>query len=97
MPRRFRITPRALADLHDIGRYTAENWGKTQRDTYLAEIDARFAWLAQNPRAGKQRDDVAAGYYSFPQGSHVIFYLIGEDAIGIPHKQMDILNYFDAE
>ena len=96
----FRITPRALEDLRNIGRYSLQYWGRAQRDKYLGEIDRRFAWLAENPRAGRRRDDVAAGYLSFPQGSHVIFYLIGEtgiDIIGIPHKQMDIVNYFDTE
>jgi plasmid stabilization system protein ParE len=32
-----------------------------------------------------------------PQGSHLIFYLIGADAIdiiGVPHKQMDMPGYF---
>tara|TARA_R100000005_G_C4914141_1_gene150455 strand:+ start:371 stop:679 length:309 start_codon:yes stop_codon:yes gene_type:complete len=40
---------------------------------------------------------VAEGYYSFPQGEHVVFYLIGGegiDIIGIPHKEMDIITYF---
>jgi len=32
-----------------------------------------------------------------PQGSHVIFYLIGTntiDIIGVPHKHMDVLGHF---
>ncbi|HMB16427.1 MAG TPA: hypothetical protein VKN62_08935 [Pelovirga sp.] len=46
---------------------------------------------------GKHRLDVAKGYYSFPQGEHVVFYLIWEkgiDIIGVPHKQMDTITYF---
>lgn len=96
----FRVTPRALEDLKNIGAYTLDVWGKTQRDKYLRAIDNRFAWLASQPRQGKYRIDIEEGYYSFPQGSHVIFYIIrneGIDIIGIPHKNMDILNYFDLE
>lgn len=46
----FRITPRAREDLKQIGRYTLKLWGVQQRDTYLRNLDRRFAWLAQNPR-----------------------------------------------
>jgi toxin ParE1/3/4 len=35
---------------------------------------------------------------SYPQGSHVIFYLVREDGIdviGVPHQCMDMVGYFD--
>jgi toxin ParE1/3/4 len=38
----FKITPRAMADLRNIGRYTFEKWGKEQRDIYLRNPDKRF-------------------------------------------------------
>lgn len=100
MSTKFRITPRALEDLQSIGRYTRSEWGKVQRDKYLRDMDQRFGWLADQPKLGKHRRDIEDGYYSFPQGSHVIFYIIREniiDIIGIPHKNMDILNYFYTE
>ena len=93
----FRVTPRALEDLKNIGRYTEQQWGKRQRNTYLRALEKRFSWLAENPQLGKHRTDVAEGYYSFPEGEHVVFYMIGEesiDIIGIPHKEMDIITYF---
>jgi len=94
---RFRLTPRARDDLKNIGRYTERQWGRRQRNTYLRALEKRFGWLAENPQLGKHRIDVAEGYYSFPQGKHVIFYLLeekGVDIIGIPHKEMDIITYF---
>ena len=42
---------------------------------------------------------MAEGYYSFPEGQHIVFYLRSQnsiDIIGIPHKDMDILSYFQA-
>ena len=84
---KVRVTPRARDDLSNIGRYTEQNWGKAQRNRYLKSIDARFHWLAENPYLGKQRSDICKGYYSFPEGLHVIFYLVGDsaiDIIGIP-------------
>jgi toxin ParE1/3/4 len=94
----YRITPRALSDLKSIGRYTAEKWGKPQRNRYLEDIDKRFNWLAKHPHLGKHRSDIAEGYYCFPQGSHLIFYMLnplGIDIIGIPHQSMDFAAYFD--
>jgi toxin ParE1/3/4 len=88
-----RLTPRALNDLRNIGRYTERQWGRTQRDTYLRALDARFSWLAAQPRRGRHRADIAEGYYCFTEGAHLIFYLIrdgGIDIIGIPHQAMDI-------
>ncbi|MCB1976677.1 MAG: type II toxin-antitoxin system RelE/ParE family toxin [Nitrosomonas sp.] len=95
-----KITPRALEDLKKIGRYTLQKWGKNKRDSYLRDLDNRFGWLAENPKIGKHRTDIEAGYYCYLQGSHLIFYTIGEDCIhiiGIPHKAMDIFNYFDPD
>ncbi|GAB4353483.1 MAG: type II toxin-antitoxin system RelE/ParE family toxin [Methylohalobius crimeensis] len=94
----FRITPRARDDLKNIGRYTLQVWGREQRDRYLRNLDHRFAWLAQNPHLGKHRPDILEDYYCFPQGAHLIFYLMrddGIDIIGIPHQNMDVLNFFN--
>lgn len=93
----FRLTPRAYQDLKAIGRYTLQKWGKRQRNKYLQDMDKRFQWLADNPRMGKHRPEIEAGYHCYNQGSHIIFYLIrdtGIDIIGIPHRAMDIEKYF---
>lgn len=93
----FRLTPRAYDDLKNIARYTRNQWGEAQRDRYLSALDDRFGWLAEHPRSGKHRLDISAGYYCFPQGAHLIFYLVrtdGIDIIGVPHKHMDVLHYF---
>ena len=54
---------------------------------------SRFEWQAENPLTGRERNDVHPGYRSFPEGSHIIFYVISDecvDIIGIPHKSMDV-------
>jgi len=94
---KYRVTPKARDDLKNIGRYTEQHWGKAQRDRYLKNLEKRFSWLAESPRLGKYRTEISDGYYSFPQGKHVVFYLIsneGIDIIGVPHKDMDIISYF---
>ena len=93
----FKITPRARDDLKKIARYTEIQWGKAQRTKYLRALEKSFHRLALSPRLGKLREDVAEGYFSFPQGRHVIFYIIQEkhiSIIGSPHKDMDTDSYF---
>jgi|APHig6443718053_1056840.scaffolds.fasta_scaffold676890_1 toxin ParE1/3/4 len=94
----FRVTPRAAKDLRAIASYTLRAWGRKQRDAYLRGLDRRFAWLAEHPYLGKPRPDIKDGYHSYPQGSHVIFYLVceaGIDIIGVLHQRMDVLTYFE--
>jgi toxin ParE1/3/4 len=88
---RFRVTPRARDDLQSIGRYTEQVWGRNQRNAYLKDIASRFYWLAEHPELGKRRDEIGEGFYSFPQGHHVVFYVISTgfiDIIGVSHKEM---------
>jgi toxin ParE1/3/4 len=96
----FRVTPRAFEDLKNIGRYTLQQWGRTQRDAYLRALDTRFEWLAKHPMLGRTRDEIAAGYRSYPHEAHTIFYLIrdgGIDIIGVPHQAMDIPRHLAPE
>ncbi len=93
----YRVTPRAYEDLQNIGYYTEQQWGKSQRNVYLKSLEQRFQWLAENPQLGKHRTEIQAGYYSFPHQQHVVFYMQNNrciDIIGIPHKEMDIVSYF---
>ena len=93
----FHITPRAARDLEEIAQWTLRQWGEARMEQYLRSLDDRFHWLARNPVAGRARDDVWDGYRSFPEGQHVVFYVLKGDAIaivGIPHQAMDIGSQF---
>ncbi len=94
----FRVTPRAQRDLDSIADYTLDNWGERQTEKYLSELEQRFSWLAQHPKAGRARDEIGQGYRSYPHGAHIIFHVsIGADIaiIGVPHGAMDIDAYFN--
>ncbi len=67
-------------------------------EQYLHGLNDRFCWLALHPMAGRARDDVAVGYRSFPEGQHVVFYIVQTGSvaiIGIPHQAMDVGVFFD--
>jgi toxin ParE1/3/4 len=97
MPR-FRLTERAKADLRAIGRYTQATWGRAQRNSYLARLDASFHLLAQEPHRGLACDDIRPGYYKYHVGRHLIFYRVspeGVEIIRILHDRMDIEAHLD--
>ena len=66
-------------------------------EEYLHALEKRFKWLADNPYVGAHRPEIREGYFSYVEGSHLIFYLKREggiDIIGLPHQCMDIGGYF---
>ena len=51
-----------------------------------------MADAARDPRRGRPCDDVRAGYFRHPVGSHVVFYRRvagGIDVVRILHQRMD--------
>ncbi len=96
MKQRYFIRELALKDLEDIWLYTLSEWNLEQADAYISAILARLDWLADHPTAGKPRDEVMPGYFCFPEGRHLIFYIMTRgtvDVIGIPHQSMDIAGH----
>lgn len=93
---KYRIRALAQSDLESIWLYTCDEWSVAQADAYLEALIQRFEWLAENPTLGKPRDDIKSGYFCFPEGMHLIFYIVKDnyvEIIGIPHQRMDIIEY----
>ena len=83
----------AVDDLEAIWVFTVEQWGVEQAEGYLTSLFSCFEDLAENPQLGRQRDEVKASYRSFPQGRHVVFYLVvpaGIEVIDIVHQSADV-------
>ena len=76
------LSPLALRDLGEIDDYIgAENRSAAER--LLATIEGACTMLAENPAAGRRRDDLLPGIRSFPVGSYVDFYRQVGDGIEI--------------
>jgi len=89
----YRLTPAAKSDLLEIWNYTVKIWGEKQAEKYLLDIEAKLKQLAANPKRGRQRPEISPGYYSFPVGKHILFYLHSGnhiDVIGVLHGRMDV-------
>ena len=69
----FKVTS-ARADYKAIGDYTYKEWGLTQLRKYLLQLETRFQDLADNPKKGRMRRELAGGLRSYREGKHVIFY-----------------------
>lgn len=84
-------------DLEEIFDYTFDEFGFSQAEKYLLEIEEIFQNLIINPELGKKRDEIKEGLYSFPKDNHIIFYRILKDHIQIVrvlHGSKDIPKYF---
>ena len=91
LPKTYRVSRLAEADLDAIYGYTVKNWSAAQADTYYAMIIAAFEGLASGTKIGH----VAAieSYLALRVGSHSVFYRIADDTVFIArvlHQAMDV-------
>ena len=75
--------PLAKADLRKIWRDTYKDWGLAQADKYLREIGAALQNLKENPRMGRERDEIREGYRSLVVRQHLIFYVVQDQKISV--------------
>ena len=94
----YKVTRKAQADLVEIGRYTTKEWGVTQRNTYLKELDNCFSQITENPELGMACDYIVNGYRKFPQGSHLMVDKQNEEnvieIIRVMQKSVDVVAKF---
>ena len=87
----FRLTRDAQQDLKAIRRYTVDRWGQEQSRKYLEGMQNTIRLLAEFPVQGLARQDVDAGVFSFPYGSHMLYYRLEEEQLmvfAVLHQRM---------
>ena len=77
----LRLTPRAEADLEDIWRYSAEEWGEDQADRYVDALVETFAALCEVPGMARERTEFSPPVQVHPSGRHVVVYLVDGEAL----------------
>jgi len=88
----FVVSPRAKADIEEIWDYTAARWSFAQAEAYTRQIQAAIETVAAAPKLARSCDDIRAGYWKYPAGSHVTFFRVipgGIDIVRILHSRMD--------
>ncbi|TDQ37012.1 type II toxin-antitoxin system RelE/ParE family toxin [Thiopseudomonas denitrificans] len=87
----FRLTRDAQQDLTAIRRYTVQQWGQEQSRKYLEGMQSTIRLLAEFPAQGLARQDVDGGVFSFPYGSHMLYYRLEKNQLvvfAVLHQRM---------
>ena len=93
--RPYELTRDAEADLEAVSRYTIEEWGEVQAESYLAKISQCFKNIAKNKVIARTFSE------KFPEACvvrcehHYVFYLYPEEEkpiiFAVLHERMDML------
>ena len=91
----YKISKLAESDLENIWLYTFEEWSLEQADYYYDLIMDEIEYIAENPKTGKDFNEVRKGYFRSRVKSHFISYKINlkeekVEIIRILYQQMDI-------
>jgi toxin ParE1/3/4 len=79
----YRLSPRALADLEEIWRYSAETWSVEQADRYVDDLERMFETIAAMPGLARERPEFVPPVRIHTHESHLIVYVITGDHIAI--------------
>ena len=92
---KYKISKQAEVDLENIWLYTFEEWSQEQADYYYDLIMDEIEYISENPKSGKDYNEIRKGYFRSRVKSHFIFYKINlkEEKvviIRVLHQQMDV-------
>lgn len=91
----YKVAPRARRDLQDAWFYSKERWGRSRAESYIRDLTASMARIAENPMLGQDYGHVRPGYRKHPAGSHMLFYEVRAGivvVVRVLHQQMDVEN-----
>jgi toxin ParE1/3/4 len=98
---KYRLTPKADADLDWIAEDTLSRWGKGQVAAYVDELEACFEQIADFPAMGMSCDDIRKGYRVFRIGAHRVYYRAEEGGVVIvrirPQRMLPRRNMLNEE
>ncbi|MCL2640198.1 MAG: type II toxin-antitoxin system RelE/ParE family toxin [Phycisphaerales bacterium] len=78
----FRVSPETASDLEEIWNFIAQD-NPIAANRVIEQILDVFRRLADTPRMGRQREELAAGLRSHPFGNYIILYKIRGEYIEI--------------
>jgi toxin ParE1/3/4 len=94
----YKVSQAAFDDLVDIGAYTQKEWGISQRDSYLRDIETRFETLASNTEHStvKDRSEIRKECFSSSINEHIIVFRktkYGVRILRVLYKKMDFIRH----
>jgi len=97
MTRSTFFSPASQSDIDEIYEFTVKNWGTSQAENYIQQLQEICHALAKAEKQGQKIDHIRKGYLRFSVGSHFIFYQQSSSEIRIIrilHKRMDFEKHF---
>ena len=91
------LRPRARLDLIEIWSYIADG-SETNADLFIDKLYHSMTMLRQQPRAGRQREDLGDGVRAFPVGHYIVFYqaqLTAIEIVRVLHAARNIDEIFE--
>ncbi len=85
-------TPLARLDLIEIWQFIADD-NETAADRLLDRFETTLKMIADNPKAGRARPELADHIRSFPVGNYILFYRLtdlGIDLVRVRSAYLDI-------
>jgi toxin ParE1/3/4 len=93
---KFIVSEKALVDLNEIWKYTADYWSIDQANRYFNQIIDEIEFISNNFAQAKDFGDVRNGYRFSKVGSHLLFFRSTTsdeiEVVRILHERMDIKN-----
>lgn len=80
---RYRLAPRAIADLDDIWRFTAETWSIAQADRYVDDLVRVFETIAVMPSLARERSEFNPPVRIHTHEKHLVVYTAQDDHVAI--------------
>ncbi|WP_018867963.1 MULTISPECIES: type II toxin-antitoxin system RelE/ParE family toxin [unclassified Thioalkalivibrio] len=78
---RYALTCKAEDDVIEIFRSSVEQFGLQQAEHYHSLLAATFEFLAENPRAARERKEISPPVRVHPVGAHIVLYQLEGDEI----------------
>ncbi len=72
--KKLALTLKARIDLREIVDYTEQMWGESQSEKYFNQIMGKCRAIAAGIVSGRKRSEIKGAPFSYPAGSHIIFY-----------------------
>ena len=79
----YRLAPRALDDLDDVWRFSAETWSIEQADRYIDDLTRVFETIAAMPTLARERNAFTPPVRIHVHESHLVVYTIAGDHVVI--------------
>ncbi|MBD5771291.1 type II toxin-antitoxin system RelE/ParE family toxin [Marinomonas colpomeniae] len=77
----YKLSSLSQQHLHKIKRYTIDNFSEQQWRNYKETLLSGFQMLADNPKLGKDCNEIYLGGFYFPIGKHTAYYTKENDFI----------------